>query len=179
MKVNRRAARAAMSACERYQAVGSWLRRSKHISKHITISVRTTVPAGGGGARHGRGRGGRSASASASKTVNARVLSAKSMQVYEMPDVPKEVSVAVREMVSEVAAKAVAEEENISVRKSSSSASGYVGVRKIPSGRFMAEAGGKQTHNHLGTYDSAYEAVARGMDADEVGKPSAHRPQRR
>ena len=101
-----------------------------------------------------------------SKTVNARVLSAKAMQVYEMPDVPKEVLVAVREMVSEVAAKAVAEEENISVRKSSSSASGYAGVRKLPSGRFEVRP--------LGTFDSAYEAaVAYGMHADEVGKPSA------
>ena len=87
-----------------------------------------------------------------------------------MPDVPKEVSVAVREMVSEVAAKAVAEEENISVRKSSSSARGYVGVQKKAGGRFQAF---DRRQISLGTYDSAYEAaVARGMDADEVGKPS-------
>ena len=83
-----------------------------------------------------------------------------------MPGVPKEVAAAVQEMVSEVAAKAVAEEKNISVRKSSSSASGYVGVLKPPGGRFYVVS--------VGTFDSAYEAaVAYGMHADEVGKPSA------
>ena len=67
--------------------------------------------------------------------------------------VPKEVAAAVREMVSETAAKAVAEEENISVRKSSSSASGYFGVRKN-------QAVGSR-YGPLGTFDSAEAAVAR------------------
>ena len=55
------------------------------------------------------------------------------------------------------------EEKNISVRESSSKASGYVGVRKLPSGRFEVRP--------LGTFDSAYEAaVAYGMLTDEVGE---------
>ena len=75
-------------------------------------------------------------------------------------------------MVSETAAKAVAEEENISVRKSSSSATGYFKCKKRPgAGRFQAFKWprGSRRQISLGNYDSAYEAaVARGMDADEV-----------
>ena len=72
-----------------------------------------------------------------------------------------QVAAAVREMVSETAAKAVAEEKSISVRESSSNASGYVGALKLPSGRFEVRS--------VGTFDSAYEAaVAYVIDKDKA-----------
>ena len=66
------------------------------------------------------------------------------------------------EMVSEVAAKAVAE------RESSSNASGYVGVRKVPGDRFQA----RYVDEPLGTYELMRRHVAFG-GTRKVGKPAS------